>query len=44
MTTLRYALATLALAASFGAQALQGYLAEYDLTVRGVGYRAGDAR
>ena len=37
MTTLRYALATLALAASLGAQALQGYLAEYDLTVRGVG-------
>ena len=37
MRTLRHALAPLLLVISLGAQALQGYLAEYDLTVRGVG-------
>ena len=35
--TLRPFLALLALAASLGAQALQSYIAEYDLSVRGVG-------
>ena len=34
MRTLRHALAPLLLVISLGAQALQSYLAEYDLTVR----------